>query len=454
MSRTRTTRHFAAAALSAVAALCAPAVASADSIVYIDGGNVWSASPDGAHKVQLTDGGDWHSPTQADDGRIAAVKGALGPIRVMARDGRPLHTITTETAKTGNGGTFAPRPVDLSFSPDGSKIAYAYVAMSCPPGSTCTDQQATFYTRADVTQATPQSEWGNQGGASDPEWITNDRTLVQSASHVDIDPLGGGDYSYTKWVVGGKDFGDPELSRDGKRLATTFDYGANKFLAFYVVNGDPRTELPPPVPTAVCNTDGGDEKAADPSWSPDSSSVAFQDRDGINVVRFSAFGLDGCAVASHRVLSATGSTPDWGPADPPAARYVAPGDGQAPEGTVTPGSKTGLDAKAPGAAKSPSATPVGERASLQVSVGRVNRTMLRKGLTVKVTAPKAGTVSVRLTTGGKQVTKRTVKARKAGAVSVKLPALTARRAAALKGKSVTLTITADGRRAVRTFKVA
>ncbi|MES1194226.1 MAG: hypothetical protein ABUM26_07865, partial [Solirubrobacterales bacterium] len=339
--------------------------------------------------------------------------------------------------------------------PDGSKIAYAYVAMSCPPGSTCTDQQATFYTRADVTQATPQSEWGNQGGASDPEWITNDRVLVQSASHVDIDPLGGGDYSYTKWVVGGKDFGDPELSRDGKRLATTFDYGANKILAFYVVNGDPRTELPPALPTAVCNTEGGDEKAADPSWSPDSSSVAFQDRDGINVVRFSAFGLDGCNVASHHVLSATGSTPDWGPADPPAARYVAPGGGgQTPDGTVKPGAKTVPDAKAP-TGKSPSGTSVKEGASsLQVNVGRVNRTMLRKGLTVKVTAPKAGTVSVRLTAGGRQLAKRSVKTRKAGAVSVKLPGLSPRRAAALKGKSVTLTITADGRRAVRTFKVA
>ena len=322
--------------------------------------------------------------------------------------------------------------------------------MSCPPGSTCTDQQATFYTRADVTQATPQSEWGNQGGASDPEWITNDRTLVQSASHVDIDPLGGGDYSYTKWLVGGSDFGDPEASRDGKRLATTFDYGANKIIAFYVVNGDPQTELPPPVPTAVCNTDSGDEKAADPSWSPDSSSVAFQDRTGINVVRFSAFGLDGCGVASQHVLSATGSTPDWGPADPPAARYVEPGGGNAPAGAVTPGAKTVPDAKAPGT----SGPSTKERASLQVSVGRVNRTMLRKGLTVKVTAPKAGAVSVRLTTAGRQLARRTVKARKAGAVGVKLPGLSPRRAAALKGKSVTLTITADGRRAVRTFKVA
>src|SRR3954449_9387078 len=92
-----------------VALLFAPAVANADSIVYIDQGNVWSASPDGARKVQLTTGGQWHSPTQADDGTIAAVQGT-GPITVMARDGRPLRTITTPPAKSGDGGTFAANP--------------------------------------------------------------------------------------------------------------------------------------------------------------------------------------------------------------------------------------------------------------------------------------------------------------------------------------------------------
>ena len=52
-------------AAAVMGALAAPAAAAADSIVYIDQGNVWSAKPDGSHKVQLTAGGGWHSPTQA-----------------------------------------------------------------------------------------------------------------------------------------------------------------------------------------------------------------------------------------------------------------------------------------------------------------------------------------------------------------------------------------------------
>ena len=99
-----------------LATLLAPAAALADSIVYLDGGNVWSASPDGAHKVQLTDGGTWHSPTQVDDGTIAAVEGT-GPIVVMARDGRPIRTITTEMARSSNGGMFEARPTDCPSHP-------------------------------------------------------------------------------------------------------------------------------------------------------------------------------------------------------------------------------------------------------------------------------------------------------------------------------------------------
>jgi dipeptidyl aminopeptidase/acylaminoacyl peptidase len=156
--------------------LAVPAAAQADSIVYIDQGNVWSARPDGSAKVQLTTGGGWHSPTQADDGTVAAVQGT-GPIVVLARDGRPLRTIATPEARSGDGGTFAPRPVELSFSPDGSKIAYAYVAGSCPPGSTCgTIQRSTFHTSA--TAETPVATYGNQFGVSDPEWVTSSRTLV------------------------------------------------------------------------------------------------------------------------------------------------------------------------------------------------------------------------------------------------------------------------------------
>ena len=117
--------------LAGLALACAAPVASADSIVFIDGGNVAVSQPDGSGKVQLTDGGGWHSPTQADDGTIAAVD--TNQIVVMAKDGRVLRRIATpKDVRTSNGGSFSGTPVNLSFSPDGTKLAYAYVESQLP----------------------------------------------------------------------------------------------------------------------------------------------------------------------------------------------------------------------------------------------------------------------------------------------------------------------------------
>jgi hypothetical protein len=404
--------------------LAAPAVAHADSIVYLDQGNVWSAHPDGSGKVQLTTGGGWHSPTQADDGTVAAVQGT-GPIVVMARDGRPLHTITTHEARSGDGGTFAPRPVELSFSPDGTKLAYAYVANSCPVASTCGSiQRSTFYTAADVTDATPVDVYGNQFGVSDPEWVTNSRTLVFGGygSQVSIDDLGPGDYSQVPWMVPNGDMGDGEVTRDGTRLAVTFDYGANKKLGFFAVKGDVRTQTPPPYPDAACTTSSADELFADPSWAPDGSAVAFADKDGVEIMRFAEFGPDHCVISGSSVLSPTATEPDWGPADPPAAAYTPGSGAQGGGGVVAPPAKKTLSFKAP----------------------RVTVAALRKGLVVRFTA--AGRVTAKLTLRGRTLAHGTSRGK-----TVRLSKM--RRASKLRGKTLKLTLTVKGTRATATRSV-
>ena len=399
-------------------------MASADSIVYIDQGNVWSATPDGARKVQLTTGGSWHSPTQADDGTIAAVQGT-GPIQVMARDGRPLRTITTQPAKSGDGGTFAPHPVQLSFSPDGSKLAYSYVAYSCPVASTCGSiQRSTFYTHADVTEATPISVYGNQFSVSDPEWVTNSRTLVFGGygRQVAIDDLDAGDYNSKPWMVPNGDMGDGEVSRDGKRLAVTSDYGANKSLAFFVVSGDVKTEFPPAYPELSCTTTNGDEKYGDLSWSPDGSGIAYESAGGITISRFTKFEVGECAAPNDLVLSATASEPDWGPAAPPAAAYVPP--------IVTPGPGPGTP--------DPIVTPT--KPGAKITIAKATAKALRKGLAVPVTVPAKGRVTITATVGGRKVASGSATAKKAGAVTVKLSKVKK----SLKGKTLTLKSTFSG----------
>src|SRR4051794_41955936 len=49
-----------------------PAVAAADSIVFIKDGNVWIAAPDGSKASQLTTDGGYESPSESDNGTIMA----------------------------------------------------------------------------------------------------------------------------------------------------------------------------------------------------------------------------------------------------------------------------------------------------------------------------------------------------------------------------------------------
>ncbi|HEX8206357.1 MAG TPA: hypothetical protein VF587_09895 [Solirubrobacteraceae bacterium] len=369
--------------LAGLAAACLAPAASADGIVFLDGGNVAVSQPDGSGKVQLTDGGEWHSPTQADDGTIAAVNG-VGEIVVMAKDGRVLRTITTpKGVKASNGGYFAGEPVGLSLSPDGSRIAYSYVEALCPPASTCGTQRSTFYTHADAApDATPIETYGNQFGVSQAEWIDNDHALVFGGAlkQVNVDTLDGGDYNYSTWFSkddSGEFVSDGELSRGGDRFAAIWGYGENTQIAFW--SGGPSGGEP----TMACASGDNDtdESYADPSWSPDGSSVAFASSKGVEVLRFTSLDAGGCATDGSSVVIAPGaSSPDWGPAEPATARFVATGPEEQQQG---PGNDTNTGQQQNGQQQGGPAnviTPSGKR-----------RQRFRGTLTVGCTATVAGT---------------------------------------------------------------
>ena len=87
--------------------------------------------------------------------------------------------------------------------------------------------------------------------------------------NVSLDTLDAGDYNFANWFNGEEDLSDGELSRDGQRLALLQGYGSGTRLAFYAGG-------PPAEPALACASNDTDEGYADPSWSPDSSAVAFQ----------------------------------------------------------------------------------------------------------------------------------------------------------------------------------
>ena len=178
-----------------------------------------------------------------------------------------------------------------------------------------------------MTTATPHSVYGNQHSVSNPEWVTNSRTLVFGGygRQVAIDDLDAGDYNAKPWMVPNGDMGDGEVSRDGKRLAVTDDYGANTKLAFYAVDRGRGDGVPARVSRLSCSTTAATRSSATSSWSPDGSGIAYESSAGITISRFTKFLAGDCEAPNDFVLSATGSEPDWGPADAARRRLQAAG---------------------------------------------------------------------------------------------------------------------------------
>lgn len=115
-------RTLLAVAVTAAAALGVAGPAAADSIVFIKDGNVWLTSPDGAKSYAVTSDGGYSSPSQADDGTIAALQGKSF-VR-MDPSGRQLNAPVA-----GMGTPPVPAndffgPYEPRISPDGKRIAY------------------------------------------------------------------------------------------------------------------------------------------------------------------------------------------------------------------------------------------------------------------------------------------------------------------------------------------
>ena len=116
-------RRIAGAAAALVAlALGAPAVAQADSIAYIKAGNVFLATTDGAREYQVTFDGGYSTVSQADSGRMVALRG--DHIRHLERDGRVIADIATPVSTTTDPTMQFKGPFDPAISPDGTRVAY------------------------------------------------------------------------------------------------------------------------------------------------------------------------------------------------------------------------------------------------------------------------------------------------------------------------------------------
>jgi hypothetical protein len=281
------------------------------SIVYIKAANLFIARGDGTHARRLTSDGTrdrpYHSPSESNAGIIAAAHGSF--IVRLNQHGRVLNRINPPALRNTAGESMDGAVNDVAISPDGRTVAWSFVRYSCPIGADCLTRFATGYTAS--TRLTHAGRSTYYRAAS---WVTNSRTLQTggSGSQVMIHDLVGvpahwfddSDYTFPS-----TDLSDGELSPDGRWLAEIRGYKATSSIIWYRVHGNARTGRAPAVPSYTCYTNG-EAQHASPTWSPDSTALAWTGRTGIWIKRNAA----GCSTSAPTLVIPGGSSPDWSPA--------------------------------------------------------------------------------------------------------------------------------------------
>lgn len=430
-----------AAVLAGLCLAIVPAAARADSIVFVKSGNVWLAAPDGSGAYQVTTDGTpsspYRSPSQADDGTIAA--GRRDDIVRMTQNGTVLNRIDPDPLTNSVGHPVDGPPVDVAISPDGKRIAYTFVGYECPSGASCGARSVTSYTAADHYTLPVFS------GATyfrDPSWVTNSRTLQFGGfgSQVNLHDVGAGVSQHwfddSDYADPSTDLSDGEATRQGSDLAIIRGYGDSTQLIWYP-SPDMRSGTPA-VPDAFAGCATGQEAGiAGPTWSPDGSALALESADGIWVKRQAR----DCTVQPTLVI-AGGSQPDWGPAGVHAAPRPSGGGGGGAKPGGTPPAPSGGGV---------TVAPLPAQATLRIARVRLAKA-LRSGLKVTLGGATPGRQVVTARRGRKVVARGTAKVGASGSAKVTLRFTRAGKRALRGARTVKLAISGGGARATVTLK--
>jgi hypothetical protein len=382
--------------LGAVAALLVCAgFAHASSLVYVKDYNVWLANPDGTGARQVTTDGfkelPYESPSQADDGTILAGRG-LKFVK-LDRQGNQVGPLMPSVLVGKPASALAVGPFDPKLSPDGHKLVYWIGTWSTwfdyGTSTTWSDPQDTVIWQDADTGA----QLGFTMFYEKPSWLQDSQHALLSqpgnrlaaqivgsavgASHNEVTPVFTDSDSKPAGEYYSQDVGDPELTPAGDKLVALRGAGAET-IRFY----DTRSGRPVVSECGLGEPVGG--SAADPTWAPDGSAVAWAEGDGIWSTPVGALDSTDCSwIQPHRIIPGA-SQPDWGPADvtPEASKTASTASGSRGAGT-------------------------GRRTLVVVAPRRIKlAALLRRGVKVTVTAARASRATATLRLGRRVVARR------------------------------------------------
>ena len=450
-----------------VAAGAAPAAAGAASVAYVDNGEVWLSSLDGAKKARLAapvvnsagETENWIDIAQSDGGRIVAVRNKPGRMSNFSwfKIWEPDGTSTVEGPLNAPGGwTVYVYPLGFDITADGSHLVYGYSNSSgCCPISFARG----MYVRPATNSVLPPI---NTGGQTHPSLFGSRVISLEDSSSPSIVNVqnadGGNPYTnaFTPWLdtsLVELDLEGVDVAANGRLVALGFEQwnASTQTVGKIAVIAIQGVDQLPAYPAAVDCFVPAAGVARDASLAPDAGTIAWKDDGGVKVAGTPSSADDPCVMGSAPVvISATGTNPSIGGADvgaflpkPPATQEPPPGS----SGSGSPGTTT----------------PVAPVAKLPARV-TVKALAGKRGVPVKVKVGGPGKVSVTGTVPARRVGRRgkpvvvvtgSRSARAAGTVTIrlKLTAVGRKRAGRLKGAKLTLRIKQGSRSATKVVKL-
>ncbi|MTD44814.1 hypothetical protein GKE82_11060 [Conexibacter sp. W3-3-2] len=473
-------RRIAAAAIAAGLLATAAAPAQADSIAYLKDGDIHLSTTDGSRQYQVTSGGGYSSVSQADDGRIVALRGDR--IRQLDRQGTVLSEIVTPVSTTADPSMAFRGPFDPVVSPDGRKVAYSYYWQYtgydpyCNPSTNCTVKRlyhGTGFTATDRVTAWDEPGFLRRSGWKDAHWLDDHQVLLSDPyilpnedvvlwSPEDPDSL-------KRWFVDHAYYGDvtdSAMSRDRSALATVTKGGRRMSISRAVGLFHP--QYPVRCFEASVEDEGEAARISSPTFNATGSRVFWATPKGISAATLPTFTTDSCGTLTDGggVLVPGATAPAWGPADVPAPRQTPPpGGGGTPVPGPAPGPVPAPPTPAPAPAPGPGAgqggtggavaptpsAPVGARTALSVPRTPL-ATALRAGLRVRLTGMAAGPATVRATAGGRTIGRGRATVGASGRATVLVRFTAAARRTLGRRASATVTLRAGAARTTVTLR--
>lgn len=433
------------ASLALLVALSLAPAARAASVAYVDGGEVWLSSFDGAAKVRLSAGeGDWRSVTAADNGRVLGVRLEAGKIfqlsttRLWDANGAVLSEgpLAYNTAIAWNSYV---APLSLDLSSDGLFLAYGYSGLSGFFPSTIFHQGHNVINSDLKTGMQPIGQEGK-------EWPTmfGRRVVAKQGALATVQPddqSGPFGTTFDNLIdtsgVAGFSLHRTDIAATGTLAAVDLSSdSADDRIGVVSLSGVTAGATVGATVDCFLPTTGETSGA---TLSQDATRIAWKDDGGVKIAGVPTTAADPCVLSSPPVVIApTGSSPSIGAADAAAilaARNPAPAP--APGGTtpVPPsggnapsGSPAATAPKTASAAKPVTVTLTVQQPGRITAVGRIPSRLAKRLKLPRIVA------------------RGTLTARGAGTLKLRLtPTAKARRAAKrLRGVVLTVTVTFPG----------